>query len=184
MKTSSKWFPPLRRVFPPEAPTPTQARTQEKNKGRQESRSIRTQSVGAEEMCFPFACQAARLLRQTTGRQDEEVTLITSASPEKLPALRWLQLNRQYWGIEAMHQCLDVSHNDDRCRIQSSRGLWLMGMFRRLSHSLFMEWRIHQPAPHPHFLTTTDFHSAMSEEHRSRALRLVLAQRPTWNPPS
>jgi hypothetical protein len=128
-------------------------------------------------MCFPFACQAARLLRQTSGRQDEETTLLTSAGPEKLPALRWLQLNRQYWGIEAMHQCLDISHNDDRCRIQNSQGLLLMGMFRRLSNSLFVEWSIQQRRPK--HVTTTTFQSLMAENHRTAALRLVLGKRPS-----
>jgi hypothetical protein len=66
-----------------------------------------------------LVAQAARLLRQTDGRQDEEVTLVTSAEPEKLDAQRWLELNRAgFGGIEnGLHQRLDVSHNDDRCRI-------------------------------------------------------------------
>jgi hypothetical protein len=156
----------------------------EKNKGRDESRSLRSKSLGAEELGFPLAKQAARLLRQTTGRQDEEVTLVTSAGPEKLDASQWLKLNRGHWGIEAMHNCLDVSHNDDRCRIQNSRGLRLMGAFRRLSNSLFMEWRAHQPVPHPEFLTTTDFQSAMSEEHRRMAVRFALCRRPNLKPAS
>ncbi len=135
-------------------------------------------------MCFPLAKQAARLLRQTTGRQDEEVTLVTSAEPEKLDASKWLRLNRRHWSIEAMHNCLDISHNDDRCGIQNSRGIRLMGAFRRLSNSLFMEWRPHQPVPHPEFLTTTDFQSAMSEEHRRLAIRVALSRRSTLKPPS
>jgi hypothetical protein len=52
----------------------------------------------AEGVGFPFAAQAARLLRQTDGRQDEEVALITSAPPKNLNALTWLLLNRQGLG--------------------------------------------------------------------------------------
>lgn len=36
---------------------------------------IRTAAVSPEEVGFPFASQAARLLRQTKGRKDEEVAL-------------------------------------------------------------------------------------------------------------
>jgi hypothetical protein len=127
--------------------------------------------------------QAARLLRQTQGRQDEHITLLTSAEPAKLDAQHWLELNRAgFGGIEnGLHQRLDVSHNDDRCRIRTSPGLFVAGLFRRISNSLFMEWRSHQP--HPQNLTTTDFQSAMAEEHCRRALRLIFTKHPSLKPP-
>jgi len=127
--------------------------------------------------------QAARLLRQTDGRQDEHITLLSSAEPEKLDASRWLQLNRAgFGGIEnGLHQRLDVSHNDDLCRIRSSPAMFVAGLFRRISNSLFMEWRSHQP--HPQNRTTTDFHSAMGEEHCRPAIRLLFAKRPSLKPP-
>ncbi|MCI0535786.1 MAG: hypothetical protein L0Z50_11230, partial [Verrucomicrobiales bacterium] len=59
------------------------------------------------------------LLRQCQGRKDELVSLVSSVKPKQLPAQKWLKLNRYAWGIESgTHQRLDVSHNDDRCRIQ------------------------------------------------------------------
>lgn len=122
--------------------------------------------------------QAARLLRQTTGRQDEEVALITSAPPERLNAQSWLCLNRQGWGIESgLHQRLDVSYNDDRCRVQSDKGMLILGIYRRVANSLFMEWA--QRQPRPDHVTTTDFQTLMAEEHRAKALRFVLAKRPS-----
>jgi hypothetical protein len=147
------------------------------------SRSILTQPVSAEQICFPLAAQAARLLRQTEGRQDEQITLLTSAPPSTLDARRWLELNRAgFGGIEnGLHQRLDISHNDDRCRIRSSPALFVAGLLRRFSNSFFMEWRSHQP--HPEHLTTTDFQSAMGEEHGRRALRLLFAKRPSLKPP-
>lgn len=147
------------------------------------SRSILTQPVTSEQIGFPFAAQAARLLRQSDGRHDEHITLLTSAEPQKLNAQKWLELNRGgFGGIEnGLHQRLDVSHNDDRCRIRTAPGMFVMGLFRRLSNSLFMGWRSHQP--HPESLTTTDFQSAMSEEHCRRALRLVLVKYPSLKPP-
>ena len=67
------------------------------------------------------------MLRQTEGRKEEEVALITSAPLGVLDAALWLRLNRQGWGIESgLHQRLDVSYNDDRCRVQSDfRRSWL-----------------------------------------------------------
>lgn len=134
----------------------------------------------AEQIGFPLAEQGALVLRQTKGRKDELVSLVTSLEPAQLPAQRWLQLNRFAWGIEnGTHQRLDVSHNDDRCRIRGSNGLWVMGMFRRLSNSLFMEWRSRQRKPAHE--TTTDFQTVMAEEQRQRALRTVLATSPSFD---
>lgn len=134
----------------------------------------------AEQIGFPLAEQGALLLRQVKGRKDELVSLVTSVEPEKLPAQKWLQSNRLGWGIEnGTHQRLDISHNDDRCRIRSSNGIWVMGMFRRLSNSLFMEWRSRQRKPQHH--TTTNFQMVMAEEHRRRALRTVLSKKPGFD---
>jgi hypothetical protein len=126
-----------------------------------------------------LAEQGALLLRQVQGRKDELVSLVSSVEPARLPAEKWLQLNRDAWGIEnGTHQRLDVSHNDDRCRIRNSNGLWIMGMFRRLSNSLFMEWRGRQRKPE--YQTTTDFQAVMAEEHRRRALRTVVSKKPAF----
>jgi hypothetical protein len=118
------------------------------------------------------------LLRQTQGRQDEQVALITSAPLKRLKAPTWLFLNRQGWGIESgLHQRLDISYNDDRCRVQSDKGILILGMYRRIANSLFMEWRNHQRRPE--HVTTTDFQTLMAEEHKRKALRFVLAKRPS-----
>jgi hypothetical protein len=139
--------------------------------------------VTAEEVGFPFAAQGARLLRQTQGRQDEEVALITSATPKRLPAALWLKLNRESWGIESgLHQRLDVSYNDDRCRVQSDEGILVLGMFRRVANSLFVEWQQRQPSPAR--VTTTNFQTLMAENHRAWAVRFVLAKRPSLKKPS
>ena len=147
------------------------------------SRSIRTQPVCPEQICFPLVAQAARLLRQTEGRQDEQVALLTSAPPEKLDAQKWLELNRAgFAGIEnGLHQRLDVSYNDDRCRIGSSPAIFVVGLLRRIANSFFMEWRSQQA--HPEHLSTTDFQSAMGEEHCRPAIRLILNKRPSLKPP-
>ena len=48
------------------------------NKGVAESRTIETVEVVPENIGFPFAAQAALLLRQRTGRKNELVALVTS----------------------------------------------------------------------------------------------------------
>ena len=125
-----------------------------------------------------MARQAARILRQTTGRQDEEVALISSAGPERLNAVRWLELNRAAWGIESgLHQRLDISYNDDRCRVQSDNGIWIFGMFRRVANSLFMEWGLAQRRPD--HVTTTDFQAWLAQDNRKRALRFLTMKNPS-----
>jgi hypothetical protein len=162
-------------IFPPHDPTPTKARVQEINKSRKDSRSIVTEPVSAEQICFPLAEQAALLLRQTEGPKDELVALITSVEPSGLDATNWLRLNRDYWGIESgLHQRLDISHNDDRCRVRNDNAMLVLGMMLRLSNSLFMQWSGYQRRPD--HVTTTDFQSALSEDHHRPALRLALSK--------
>jgi hypothetical protein len=149
----------------------------ENNKGAPESRTIESRPVAAEDIGFPFAAQAAQVTRQRVGRKDETVGLITDLATEKLPPLRWLQANRQGWGIEnGTHQRLDVSLNDDRCRVRSTNGLWILGMVRRLVISLFMEWRGRQAKPH--FQSLTDFQAEMGENNLAKALGFVTHHRP------
>lgn len=103
--------------------------------------------------------------------------LLTDLTAAQLPPLRWLQANRQGWGIEnGSHQRLDVSLNDDRCRVRSPNGQWILGMMRRLVISLFMEWRAGQRKPH--FKSLTDFQAAMGEDNLAKAMRFVTHQRP------
>jgi hypothetical protein len=150
----------------------------EKNKGARESRTLEARAVAAENIGFPFAAQAAQLTRQRVGRKDETVGLITDLAPDELPPRLWLQANRQAWGIEnGNHQRLDVSLNDDRCRVRSPNGLWILGMMRRLVISLFMEWRPHQRKPH--FQSLTDFQATMGEDNLAKALGFLTHQRPS-----
>ena len=150
----------------------------EKNKGVPESRTLESRPVAAEDIGFPFAAQAAQVTRQHLGRKDETVGLITDLTPQELTPLRWLQANRQGWGIEnGTHQRLDVSLNDDRCRVRNTNGLWILVMLRRLVISLFMEWRGRQLKPH--FQSLTDFQAAMGEDNLAKALGFVTHHRPT-----
>src|SRR5271167_3524244 len=72
-----------------------------------------------------------------------------------------------------MHQRLDVSHNDDRCRVRNDNAMLVLGIMLRLSNSLFMQWSGYKRRPD--HVTTTDFQSALSEDHHRPALRLALS---------
>ena len=149
----------------------------ENNKGVNECRTLVSHPTAAEDIGFPFAAQVARLTRQRGGRQDETVALITDLPPAQLPAARWLKTNRGAWGIETgTHLRLDVTLNEDRCRVRSPNALWILGLLRRLAISLFMHWRARQPKPQHQSLT--DFQSAMGENNLTKALAFVTQQHP------
>jgi hypothetical protein len=98
-------------------------------------------------------------------------------SPRDSIESNWLRLNRDAWGIEnGLHQRLDVSHNDDRCRVRNDNAMLVLGMMLRLSNSLFMQWSGYQRRPDQ--VTTTDFQSALSEDHHRPGLRLALSKYP------
>ena len=115
---------------------------------------------------------------QRTGRNNEQVALLTDLPPQELDASQWLEANRQCRGIESgLHQRLDVSFNDDRCRVRSPGGIWVPGMFRRLANSIAMEWR--QRQPNPQYKTITDFHADLGENNLAKAMRFVSCTRPS-----
>jgi len=117
------------------------------------------------------------------GQQPETVTLLTSCPAQTLSATRWLELNRQHWGIEnGLHARLDVSRRDDECRLRSRNAVWVHGIFARLANSLFLEWRSHQKKPQ--HKTTTDFAARMAAEHGRRVMLAVTSRRPNLRSPS
>ena len=120
----------------------------------------------------------ALVLRRREGRKDEEVGLITDHEPEEWSSSRWHFANREGWGIEnGSHQRLDVTLNEDRCRVRSGNGLLVLGLYRRLTNSLFMHWHLRQPKQH--HKTLTDFQSLMGENNLARALSFLTSKRPS-----
>ena len=91
---------------------------------------------------------------------------------------RWLERNRQHWGIEnGLH-----ARRDDQCRLQNRNAVWVHGMFARLANSLFLEWRSQQKQP-PH-QSTTDFAALMAADHDRRVLLTVTTRQPSLHSPS
>jgi predicted transposase YbfD/YdcC len=140
---------------------------------------LRSGAATAEQVDFPCVEQIALLRRQLRKHSPETVALVTSLLPKDLNAAQWLQYNRAAWGIESgLHQRLDVSHLDDLCRVRKPKSMRVMGMFRRLSNSLFMHWRNRQKKPR--YKTTTDFFSALNAEHHRYAIRCLHARQPSF----
>jgi hypothetical protein len=155
------------------------AGSREFNKGELEVRVLRSRAASAEEVDFPGVEQIALLRRQLRAHRPETVALVTSLPPEALTAAQWLKDNRSAWGIESgLHQRLDVSHLDDQCRVRLPKSMRVMGMFRRLSNSLFMHWRSRQKKPR--HKTTADFFSAMNAEHHRYAICCLHARQPSF----
>lgn len=140
---------------------------------------LRSRAATSEDVEFPGVEQIALLRRHLRQHSPEIVALVTSLPPSELNAAQWLADNRAAWGIESgLHQRLDVSHRDDFCRVRLPKAMRLMGLFRRLSNSLFMEWRSRQKKPR--HKTTTDFFSAMNAEHHRYAIRCLHARQPSF----
>jgi hypothetical protein len=74
--------------------------------------------------------------------------LATSREPGKMGAEAFLGNNRQYWGIEnGTHQRLDCSALEDRLRIHDHNAIEVLGLFHRMSISLFVAWAGRQRNP-------------------------------------
>ena len=142
-------------------------------KSRLQSRSILHPPVSAEQVCFPLAAQAARSLWAVPGPQRRiryaanqrrtrgtGRTKVAGIEPRRLCRRR----KRSAPAPGRFPQLLPPPHSPPLCACSRC------GLLRRISNSLFMEWRSHQP--HPEYLTTTDFQSAMGEDHGRPVMRL------------
>jgi hypothetical protein len=77
----------------------------------------------------------------STAPKTETVWLATSREAGKLGAEDLLGNNRQYWGIEnGAHQRLDCSALEDRLRVRNQNAVTVLGLFHRMSLTLFMVW--------------------------------------------
>jgi len=142
---------------------------------RTEIRTLCTAPITPEQACFPAAAQSAIILRQGLGDKPDLQYLLSSRAPERLSATEWLAAQRPYWGIESgLHQRLDVSADEDRSRVRHRNAVWVLGMFRRISVSLFMHWRDQDPRRAK--ATLADFHEEMGLQYQRRAFALVNAK--------
>jgi len=77
----------------------------------------------------------------------ETVQVETRYFLTSLPAqgVRFAQAVRQHWGIEnALHWVLDVSFNEDACRIRKNKGAQIFSMLRHIAMNLLRQERRHK----------------------------------------
>lgn len=87
-------------------------------------------------------------------------------------------MNRRAWDIEnGLHQRLDVTAMEDRCRVRNRNAAWVLGLFRRLTVSLYAEWRSRNPIP-AKYASLNDFFHLMSYENQRRGFALISSRSP------
>lgn len=157
----------------------------EKNRGRHERRQLRLQDTTPEQVCFVAARQIGELC-STTSKKDTAQTqkiwaLITSADPAQWPTMELLRCRRRYWGIEASHQRLDITLDEDRSRVRTPKAMTVLGMFRRMAMSLACAW-LDDPLRRKRKLCTRDFLNHLNAENARKAFALVTSLNPkAWN---
>jgi hypothetical protein len=108
--------------------------------------------------------------------------VITSAEVQRYPTDVLLACRRGYWAIEAkLHQRLDISLDEDRSRVRTPKGLFVLGLFRRLTVSLACAW-LAEPHRQRAKMSTRDFQRHLAAHNALRAFALVTAANPkAWN---
>lgn len=67
--------------------------------------------------------------------------LVTSRARVDLPSESFLNLDRDYWGVESgLHQRLDCSAFEDRMRVRHKGVVHILGLFSRIGVALFIRW--------------------------------------------
>ena len=77
------------------------------------------------------------IVRTRVTKDGIETTSHYHISSRRLSARQYARIVRSHWSIEAMHHVLDVSLNEDLCRICNSAGA--VGFIRRFAYSVISE---------------------------------------------
>jgi hypothetical protein len=93
------------------------------------------------------ALQIARVDRRIGAKATLHHTwLVTSRPVEQLSAKHWLELERQRWGIEnKTHYVLDVTWQEDQCRVRQPNAVAVLGLFQRIAVALHKTWAKARP---------------------------------------
>lgn len=110
--------------------------------GRIETRSIWCSSRLNDYLAFPHVGQVFLIERavidKKSGRERSEVALgITSRTPAQAGPAELLRINRGHWAIEnSCHHVLDMTWDEDRCRIRTGHGPENTSRLRRFAISV------------------------------------------------
>jgi hypothetical protein len=164
----------------------------ELNRSRPEARCLITFDATAEQVCFPFVEQAARLTRFIDRSQTkrpphkppeiETEWLLCSRARATFSAAMMSEADRKYWGIEnGLHLRLDVSAGEDRSRVRNPTSVLNLAMIRRATISVAIDWI--QRGRNKRQATLQGFYDFMSSKNHHKAFALVTAATPSWAPP-
>lgn len=109
------------------------ATTTEKSRGRIETRTLTSTTVGIDTCTWPGAQQMLRLERVTTQKGQTRRTVsyaITSASREQADAQTLLTSWRGRWGLESVFWIRDAVLREDHSRIRTHGAPFVMSHIR------------------------------------------------------
>lgn len=114
----------------------------EDNRSRRERRALATRPIEPVQLGLAGAAQLGCLHRQSGKDAQPEVEyLVSSRTAAKLRTEEFLNLDRQYWGVESgLHQRLDCSGFEDRLRVHHKGAVHILGLFARVGVALFIRW--------------------------------------------
>lgn len=126
--------------------------------------------------------QLETLGRARGKRRRKSWLVITSAQAQAYPPAVLLACRRGYWALEAkLPQRWDISLDEDRSRVRTPKGLFVLGLFRRLAVSLACTW-LARPQRQRAKMSTRDFQRHLAADHALRGFALVTAANPkAWN---
>lgn len=119
----------------------------EENRSRLERRALATREIDPVQLGLAGAAQIGCLHRQSGKDAKEEIDyLVTSRIASQLPRVEFLNMDRNYWGVESgLHQRLDCSGFEDRLRVRHKGALHILGLFARVGVALYVRWAKKQP---------------------------------------
>lgn len=120
------------------ADVPITARTQDRDRGRQEIRTIQVLNA-PEDLNFPYVKQVLLIERATThkGKTTYQAMLyITSLTAEQASPADLLAHIRAHWTVEVTHWVRDVTYGEDASQVRTGNAPRVMATFRNLAISL------------------------------------------------
>jgi hypothetical protein len=144
----------------------------EDNRSRRERRALATRAIEPLQLGLAGAAQIGCLHRQSGRQAKLEVEyLVTSRPASQLGAEAFLNMDRDYWGVESgLHQRLDCSAFEDRLRVRHKGAVQILGLFARVGVALFVRWagqqRLVRARTFPHW-------QAWNAGHRWQIIRQV-----------
>ena len=114
----------------------------EDNRSRRERRALVAREIEPTQLGLAGAAQIGCLHRQSGKDADMEIEyLVTSRPARQLSTEAFLQMDRNYWGVEnRLPQRLDCSGFEDRLRVRHKGAVHILGLFARVGVALYVRW--------------------------------------------